>query len=159
MLTRNYYHAIAAMAIGAKIANGLTLLDGSKSDCYQASDSSKKGSQYSHLSIGCGSLGTSATNSGFVFGNGAVEPTIDDYCLSGEFIKLSGTLQRIVATLTNRKDTDVTISEVGYQDYVYVNSSGSKCCLLERTLLDNPITIPAGGVGQVTYTVRMSLPA
>ena len=29
---------------------------------------------------------------------------------------------------------------------------------VERTVLETPVTIPAGGVGQVTYTIRMNYP-
>ncbi len=68
-------------------------------------------------------------------------------------------------TLTNTGDTDFTIGEVGLLGYViedflysYTHYYFYHHILLERTVLETPITIPAGGVGQVTYTIRMNYP-
>ena len=58
-----------------------------------------------------------------------------------------------VLTITNNNATDITIGEVGI---VYQGSNTA--ALLERTVLDSPITIPAGGVSQITYTIRMNYP-
>ena len=66
-------------------------------------------------------------------------------------------------TLTNTGSEDFTISELGLVTYAYITNTNGYCYennfLLERTVLENPITIPAnGGVGQVTYTIRMDYP-
>ena len=76
----------------------------------------------------------------------------------------NGATRTIMYTLTNTGTEDFTISEVGlfgaaylkHKDYArYLNYH----VLFERTLLETPITIPAnGGVGQVTYTIRLDYP-
>lgn len=95
-----------------------------------------------------------------VFGNGTTPPTPDDFNMSGDILSkntfgVSCVLeankndegkfyQKCIYTITNNSGADITISEIGY---VY------KMCLMERSLLDTPVTIPHQGVGQVTYTI------
>lgn len=107
------------------------------------------------------------TSSGnVIFGTGTKEPDINDYALSGDIIKnltagitqavnFDATYHEIVTTyiLTNGNGEAVTIGEVGVKNYASKNGY-----LFERTVLDTPVTIPAGGIGQVTYTVRMNYP-
>lgn len=111
-------------------------------------------------------------SSGVVFGTGSsVAP--DDYTISGDVI--SGISyntaisyfndgakaeKTVVYTITNNNETDITISEIGYFEKVPAgkNSSATTYSLIEHTVLDSPVTIPAGGVGQITYTIRMNFP-
>lgn len=113
---------------------------------------------------------------GVVFGSGNVAPTLDDITLSGDLITgLSSSYKyteafldncvelTILYTLTNNNDESITIGEIAlidmiqnqpqqyYDTYYYPY-------LIERSVLETPITIPAGGVGQVTYTIRMNYP-
>ena len=120
---------------------------------------------------------------GVLFGSGNAEPKADDYCLSGEAIDGLGssnitsvetsevdddhlTVTRTY-TITNTTGNDITIGEVGLvyylQAYTSATSTGSSykkywSYLVERSKLDSPITIPAGGVGQVVYSIRMNYP-
>jgi hypothetical protein len=103
--------------------------------------------------------------SGLVFGDGDTAPSLNDVILSGNTLNqnLSASLQytseyddngatcTTVATLTNNSSESLTIREVGCYD-------GYTSSVLDRTLLETPITIAPGGVGQVTYTVRMNYP-
>ena len=108
---------------------------------------------------------TSYNNKGVIFGDGDTPPTVDDYKLSGNVITgLTGSCtqtcehddeQRSVTsvwTLTNNNENDVTIREcailVGFNYQT----------IIERSVLDTPVTIPAGGIGQVTYTVTFVFP-
>lgn len=108
---------------------------------------------------------------GIVFGDGAEPVTLNDYTLSGNaFTNHTGTVDftaaideadisvtmTSVCTLTNTGSEDFTIREVGL--YVAYGGSTSNPLLYERTLLDSPVTIPASGVGQVTYTIKLKLP-
>lgn len=108
---------------------------------------------------------------GVCFGDGTTPATMDDYNLSGNMITTivtndaptvtvddEGATLSVVYTVTNTGSEDITISEVCMFNYWYYNSSSYTCYLLERTLLDSPVTIPAGGVGLVTYTIRMNYP-
>jgi len=116
----------------------------------------------------------SKTPPGVVFGTGNTPPTVDDYTLSGSFISGLSTSNVTVAETTSKNDdgsmvftyvytinnstgADITIGEIGIQ--TYANSSSYYInVLVERTVLDTPVTIAAGGVGQVTYTIRMNYP-
>lgn len=117
--------------------------------------------------------------SGVVFGTGNTPPTSDDYTLSGSGVdglsnsnityvisyENSETTRSIIATytITNSTGADITIGEVGLVCTLYGTRSGYTSgsyypILVERTVLDSPVTIPADGVGQVTYTIRMNYP-
>lgn len=114
---------------------------------------------------------------GVVFGNGTTPETVNDCNMAGELFSTythsqtltceydeTGVTTTIRYTLTNTSETDFTISEVGIFGYAYVKKNGSSYyfrynILLERTVLETPVTIPGnGGVGQVTYTFRMDFP-
>jgi hypothetical protein len=105
---------------------------------------------------------------GIVFGDGDAPESLDDYCMAGNhFTTYNATYTRsfemddneaistIGFTLTNTGATDFTIREIGqiYQQ----GSSTTIIGLVERTVLESPVTIPAGGIGQVTYTIRVPL--
>lgn len=127
--------------------------------------------------LGASILTTNSSNMQTIFGTGNALPTINDYKLSGEIIKgLSssnvtttqvfehvGDVNKLVTTYTisNTTSSDIIIGEIGIMNTirVYYQKSNSYDVyvpiLLERTALDEPITIPAGGIGRVTYTLEM----
>lgn len=121
------------------------------------------------------STSANGTN-GVVFGTGNNAPTTDDYTLSGDFISglsssnVTYTTERnydvdtgersytVAYTIINTTGADITIGEVGLAGtasrkytsnswYYYIS------VLYERTALETPITIPAGGIGRITYTI------
>ena len=126
---------------------------------------------------GAGFSGTSSNESyfvGVVFGTGNTAPTIDDYQMAGEHFvdyteshsfenTIDGTTRTLSCryTLTNTSTESVTIGEIGLSGNAY-RKNGSwyyyTGFLLERSVLDSPITIPAGGVGVITYTLKFALP-
>lgn len=108
---------------------------------------------------------------GVIIGSGTTPPTVNDYKLENRIVSsnisssavvtswIPATGVRLVSkiTIVNNGSTAVTIGEVG----LCTNNGASGdayCCLIERTVLDSPVTIPAGGVGQITYTVEMIYP-
>ena len=109
---------------------------------------------------------------GVIFGAGNTPPTIDDTTLSGNLISgfsyssnvstardEAGTTLTALYTVTNNSTNPITISEIALianlsNSYTQAMYKG----LLDRTVLDTPVTIPAGGVGQVEYTIRLNLP-
>lgn len=115
---------------------------------------------------------------GLIFGSGNTPATIDDYKLSGDAIQNistsytdnstyeedgSASVASYTYTITNNNDTDITIGEVGLFSGATWNVKSYSIYthhyyMYERTALETPITIPAGGVGQVTYTIRMEYP-
>lgn len=114
----------------------------------------------------------SVSNQSCCFGDGNATPTADDYKLSGNIIQnLSftktmsytqeddGVRMTAVYRITNNNSTPVTISEVGLFGCGFTNLNGVvKNLLLERSLLDYPVTIEAGGFGDVTYEVKAYYP-
>lgn len=110
---------------------------------------------------------------GVKFGTGTTPVTFEDYCLSGDMINNlafstvtqhasdnNGVHITAVYTITNNNPTDVTIGEVGMM-YRHVTSQTGivgNYMLIERTVLDTPVTIPAGGIGQVVYTITFNYP-
>ena len=175
MITKNYYKLLAFLfsvdgAINAKnysgndtpITNGnahLSLKWG-----YDTDDAWT-------ASMGC--IRTSLNSSpGVILGDGDTAPTPGDYKLAGEIVTgftYSKTLKRVVSdtavtakaiyTITNTNSTEITIKEIGLiGSATSAPSNGAAKILLDRTVLDTPVTIPAGGIGQVEYTITFNLP-
>lgn len=110
---------------------------------------------------------------GVMFGTGTTPPTKDDYKLSGALLTNfsysagvsyeyddTGTTIRAIYTITNIGSDDMTIGEIGLMCNMYDSSNQTdiRKGFIERTVLDTPVTIPADGVGQVTYTIRINYP-
>lgn len=106
---------------------------------------------------------------GVVFGTGNTPPTVNDYKISGtEFTAFTanssvsnqfttnGLVTTATFTLTNTGTSEVTIKEVALYGGSYKSSTSYTKFLIDRTLLDSPVTIPAGGIGQVIYTIRVN---
>ena len=109
---------------------------------------------------------------GVSFGTGTTPATASDYSLES----MLGSTQISVATpssvsfskvdtyeeysvtfgVTNKTSNDITISEVGLTA-MPASAGGSMCyVLVDRTVLDTPVTIPAGQSKQITYTIRFN---
>lgn len=115
---------------------------------------------------------TLTSNPGVILGDGDTPPTSDDYKLAGNLVSgftYSKTLKQVasdtavtvkaVYTITNTNSTAITIKEIGLIGAPTTSPSASTSkTLFDRTVLDTPVTIPAGGVGQVEYTITFNLP-
>ena len=102
---------------------------------------------------------------GVVLGTGNEAPTLYDYKLAGSLVTgftysytvtsgrdEKGPWAKAKYTITNNNSKPVTIAEIAMM-------AGSTVCMIERTVLEMPITIEAGGgVGQIEYTVRYDVP-
>ena len=117
-------------------------------------------------------LGKDATlntsnGTGLYFGSTAHPATIDeiDFPDTSDLVYFSGSGTTPVVeffddhadiftalTLTNSESSPVVISEIYYARFWY-NGYGY---LLDHTVLDTPITVPANGVRSLTYTVRIN---
>ena len=111
-------------------------------------------------------------NGGVIFGTGNTPPTIDDTTLSGSLVSNfsyssnvstardeTGITLTALYTVTNNSADPITICEVAIIANLKNNDSLAMYkALLDRTVLDTPVTIPAGGIGQVEYTIRLNLP-
>ena len=172
MFTNNWKKIVASFMTGSGT------LPGAKAVSYNGAS----GNVYCNLSKVAGYTGfyypmnavrTSLNNAtcGVCFGDGTASPTEDDYNLSGNIITTitatatqsrtsveDGGIMSAVYTITNTGSESITISEIGMFSYWYTSSTAYSTFLCERSLLDTPVTIEPGGVGQVTYTIRMNYP-
>ena len=120
---------------------------------------------------------SAGSNNGVVLGDGDTPPTFEDYTLAGNLISNftftastsvlktddSGATIRALYTITNNNSEEITIKEICLIVNATQYSSGSGLyaknkIVLDRTVLDTPVTIPAGGIGQVEYTITLNLP-
>lgn len=114
---------------------------------------------------------TGSSSGGVMFGDGNTAPTLNDYKLSGNLlttfdytasavmsVDANGVTLKTTYTLTNTGSADMTVSEIGLFGAT-LNSVTYYSILVERTVLDEPITIPPSGVGTVIYTIRFNFPA
>ena len=162
LMARNYFFYSNTSVVKVPIA------DGGQSDiiqlCYNTF--SNNATKYPYM----GTIVKSYYGGGGVmFGDGTTPVTLDDYKLSGNIITTisssvslswdsddEGCSGTALYTLTNSGDSAITISEVGLFSGVFSNNNMNY--MLERTVLDEPVTIEAGAIGQVTYTIRLNYP-
>lgn len=103
-----------------------------------------------------------------LFGNGTTPATVNDYKLESEITTgisvaypSSATTEQtdnyILWTVTFgvKASVETTISEIGLFSKAYT-ANESVTSLVDRTVLDAPITIPAGQSKQITYTIRFN---
>ena len=111
-----------------------------------------------------------ASSYGVSFGTGTTPATASDYCLESILgtTQISASVPSTVSYsrvdtyeeysvtfgVTNKTADAITISEVGLT--IYCSNSPYPYVLVDRTVLDTPITIPAGQSKQITYTIRFN---
>ena len=118
-----------------------------------------------------GNFISASYGNGIVFGDSDEPESEDDYYLKGSIIngltasaaveKVAGSVKKNF-TLTNNTSSPVTIKEVGfYAQFYFTDMAGggnAVYIMVDRTVLDTPLTIPAGGIGQVEYTITFNYP-
>lgn len=117
---------------------------------------------------------SSPFNQGIYIGSGNTPPTENDYALetpiTGGLSASTPAVNRgadgdgnpyiaFTFTLTNSGATDKIVSEIGYFQYVsasyYNNSLGYQTAMmLDRTVLETPLTVPANGTAAVKYELK-----
>lgn len=173
MFLRNYYKCLALYNFtpGGNSDSGVpvTTLDGVQRnlriDCADVK-LNNSGTTYPYI----GRLLTS-TKAGVIIGTGDTPVTFDDCYVSGEQITTFSETHTVtynfdetgcevtsVFSITNTGDSDFTIKEIGLIGGSPFTDNYTRYMMFERTVLDTPVTIAAGGVGQVTYTIRFDFP-
>ena len=165
MLTKNFYAYIRADFSENTTAATFTKTDGSESTVTLSSD-------YPPFKV-MNNWAKSITGTGVSFGTGTTPATASDYVLESilddtkinvstpSSISFSryDTYEEYTVTfgVTNKTADAITISEMGLTAMPYSPySGGNYYALVDRTVLDNPITIPAGQSKQITYTIRFN---
>lgn len=171
MFTRNYYNALGVALSGVTRTNGIVDVYGSTSDFYYLTTTSNGYTCYRGLGVYELKLCTNQYSTGIVLGTGTTPPTLNDYWVSGELVtNVSASFStsmdigedymtaKVIITITNTGDSNITIGEVGLVRECYYKSNSTRMCLMERTVLDEPVTIAVGGVGQVVYKLKLNHP-
>lgn len=159
MLTNNYY----AILINSysKPNTKVQLIDPDDGTKFTQSDD-----EWNELNFGSANAGPIPT---IFFGTGTTPPTRNDYILSGTRIttleqqNMVGSYEflndgvKITKSLFmhNTGTEAVTVGEIAWVTGMISYSSlyGNDAILLDRTLLEEPVTIPAGGTAQINYSI------
>lgn len=174
MILKNFYNIQAAYALRCPVK--LKSYQGNVYDHYKNNysggptlyDGGYSGSMTNVLT----NADKGGSSGGVLFGTGNTAPTVDDYKLAGNIISglsvttvattgedENGIYREVTYTITNGNSNDVTIAEVGLTIIGHFGSSGQNSysyrysALVERTVLDYPVTIAATAIGQVKYRV------
>ena len=122
---------------------------------------------------------TSITSSGIILGVGNTPATENDYTLenpitSGFTASTPSATKGVdnngnpyleyAFTVTNTGSSDLTIKEIGYIQSAYVGttlngSSSVGRLLLDRTVLETPVTIPSGEYAAIKYKFMLNMSA
>lgn len=107
---------------------------------------------------------------GIILGSGTTPATENDYCLENALIDQNIPVSTQVTcvitvdsvtstiTVTNNNNTTISIGEIGV--WTTIDNNGGTLagrCLLERTVLDAPVVIPAGSIGVIDYTISANV--
>lgn len=165
MLTKNFYAYIKASFSGSNSVATFTKTDGTTGTVSTSAD-------YPPFKV-MNKWAKSITGTGVSFGTGTTPATASDYVLESilddnkinvstpSSISFSryDTYEEYTVTfgVTNKTADAITISEMGLTAVPYSPHSGNNFfALVDRTVLDAPITIPAGQSKQITYTIRFN---
>ena len=176
MFTRNWYKALAAVATKTSGKDTYISVDGISTNSIAESEYYIQYGRDSDVRQ-CPSiyrLRTAYTgNGGIILGTGTTPPTMNDCKLSGDLVTgyiYAATVQTNIDdygatttamyTITNTSNKTITIGEIGMIAQMSSTGAGTSQthALLERTVLDVPLTIEPEGVGQLTYTIRFNHP-
>lgn len=169
MFTKNFKKLMSLKLLNATSSNNdgysyqvsttLTDLDG---NTITTDNSTTTNEQYSLVYAMSDILSTEAANNRayLIVGTGTGTVSDDDYslfrsasgcpCVSASSNTSANFTKIYTATFQNNTSEDITITEVGIaaKMYVYNDFFGF---LLDHTLLDTPVTIPAGETRTITY--------
>ena len=171
MLTKNFYNWLLATTSRKTVANGVVDTKGVVHTICTGNTS------YERIFSGANIIRASnSTAEGVRIGTGTTPATADDYNLEATIesgysqayadsvsinVDADGVSVFASIAVTNTSTEALTISEIGLAGKV-CNSSGSSnntcLALIDRTVLEEPITINPNETKQLTYTIRMNYP-
>lgn len=162
MFTRNYYYYLAQ-------GNGIPeqFVPAYFNNVTNATVSLRTKQSTGSLRPYLGTIATSYSYSGIIFGDGTSEPTLDDCRLSGNIITTvastyididvdimdDGIRAITTHTIRNTGSNNITIREMGIIGYMTGGAGGSYYVLLEHSLLETPITISPNATANISYTI------
>ena len=116
-------------------------------------------------------VATTQNSAGYAFGTGDTPPTLIDYWLSGELIPtisiVAATITTDIAdgvymfknaiTVSNSGANSIVINEMAIIANLYYSSTSGTTGMLDRTVLDTPLTLAPGEQGVITYTFNLPI--
>ena len=164
MLTKNFYSYIRTSFSAGNSTAIFVLPDGTTLTSYITTGHKPP---FSVMNV----WATSSNTHGVSFGTGTTPATTSDYSLESILTssQISVSVPNAVSFsrvdtydeysvtfgVTNKTNEAITISEVGLTA-IPISGNPNKYALVDRTVLDEPITIPAGQSKQITYTIRFN---
>lgn len=176
MFLKNYYKALALYSFSDNVLSATNIqgvnVDGNTYTLYNYYGVTPTFMYTNVQSAATHVAQTSITgNPGVIFGDGDTAVTFDDHALAGNLFTTfsftqtsvvgsdeSGMYKTVTFILTNTGDTAFTIKEIGLMGKIASGGKTFRNYLFERTVLESPVTIEPGGIGEVTYTVRFNIP-
>lgn len=165
MLTKNFYSYMRAAFKKTSVA--FTKPDGSTETITITNDEPP----FTIMQYWAGTI----EKAGVSFGTGITPADVSNYCLESilDSTKISVATpsavsfsqfdtyeeQSVTFGITNKTAEAITISEVGLTATPYHSGPSTntrKYALVDRTVLDTPVTIPANQSKQITYTIRFN---
>lgn len=175
MRTKNFINLMAMMFQRSNVNKGLLPVVGRDSVTYYVGPTTP-GNSSGFPYAGTWTLQTNANSSGFCVGSGSTAATENDYELASMIT--SGLSASVVATasldggnptavydltITNTGSEAVTIAEIGFKQNLYTTTTeggtsfSNRVFLLDRTVLDEPVIIPAGEFAVIRYTLKTDI--
>lgn len=171
MLTTNFKN-VAALLLESRNSSGVGLLPvkATNGTTYYAIGYFGSGFPYSTTY----SLNNSMSSVGIGFGSGNLAESENDYTLQTPITSgLTATVTinsgmdgaspylRYDIIVQNTSNADITIAEMCYKQNIYAStaqgaatSNSNRVCMLDRTVLPEAVTIPAGGAATIRYTLK-----
>ena len=122
-------------------------------------------------SPGNNGLTSQTTAGGIAFGTGDTPPTLNDYWLSGDLITTVGIVAVTITTkivdgvytfvnaitVNNSGSETIVINEMAMIPFAYYSGSSQAPAMVDRTVLDTPLTLAPGEQGVITYTFNLPI--
>ena len=165
MLTKNFYSYMVAKL--SELNTSCVLIDGSRSEI----KSNSSGTKVFAAMLKQSTNSSGGDNGGVSFGAGTSPATAQDYKLAAPITTglsiifpksltyaKGASFEDVAVTygVTNISSSEITISEIGLVATIFVSGNLYNSVLVDRTVLDTPVTIPAGESKQITYTIRFN---
>lgn len=177
MLTNNWYSVFKALfADTANLSGKLPVRHTTEDNVYYAKPGS--GSSVNSYVFPAAQLTSayictnlSSANNHIAFGDGDTPPTKDDRTLSGNLITTLSIASRngftsvdgdtlfycVNMAIKNTGADAVTIREIAWLGAVTTTYKSGTHLMFDRTVLDSPVTIPAGGTESITYKIGVNI--
>lgn len=170
MLTKNFFNDVMSRYAGSAVTGGLTDTSGAVWVSGGYASTTTPFSNMKTLTI------SSSYGEGVRIGSGVTPATPDDYKLETLIsdncsvstpstvlasVDADGVSVSATYAVKNTGSTAFSVSEIGLFSglYTVINNNGQKkTCMVDRTVLEKPITINPGESKQITYTIRFNYP-